>query len=231
MVRALMYEETRPTHVLTADPMRRFSALLAVAVLAPVVLAAALFATDAIAAIPACCFANTGPDAQTVVYVEGDAGVALQGGEAVPHLNGAPADEAHVERVGRGLRIRDASGQLRAEVALVDGPGGLQVDWAWAPRPYYAVTFPAFGVRVAGRDGKSGLRITSVAEGTPAASVALRPGSRLLDVDDQPATPLALRAALDRTTSGTGVAVLRVADPNSDETYTVVLGSSAYTPK
>ena len=219
------------------DAMRRFSALLAVALLAPAVLAAVVFASDALAGVPGCCLsdadetADETADASTVVYVEGDAGVAIRGGDVVPHLGGAPVAEAQVEQVGGGLRIRDAAGRLRAEVALVDGPSGLQVDWAWAPRSYYAVTFPAFGVRVAGRDGGAGLRVTSVTDGTPAASLELQPGARLLDVDGRPATPLALRAALDRTASGTGAVVLRVAEPDSDNTYTVVVGPSAYMPK
>jgi len=164
-----------------------------------------------------------------VVYVEGDAGVVLRGTDVSPHVAGFPT--SHVRRVGNGVQIYDRSG-LVAEVALRPGPDGLAVDWVWAPKSYYGVTFPSLGVRVTGErsdpgeESMDGLRVTHVDPGSPAEASGLTAGSRIDAVQPRPshghdrerdaeATPLALRQALAKMDRGTSALRLRVQPPEA----------------
>jgi hypothetical protein len=141
----------------------------------------------------------TQAEAETVVYVEGDMGVALRGSTVSPHVRGAPVGAEQVSRLGGGVQIYE-DGRVAAEVALKETPEGVAVDWVWAPAPYYAVTFPALGVRLTGSDAP-GLQVQRADHGTPGSAAGLVPGTRVLDVEVSPqtlvpATPLALREAL-----------------------------------
>lgn len=141
----------------------------------------------------------TQAEAETVVYVEGDIGVALRGFTVSPHVRGAPVGEEQVSRLGGGVQIYQ-NGRVAAEVALTQTPEGVAVDWVWAPAPYYAVTFPTLGVRVTGTEA-SGLQVQRADDGTPGSAAGLVAGTRVVDVEVSPrtlvpATPLALREAL-----------------------------------
>lgn len=167
--------------------------------------------------------------ADRVVYVEGDVGVALRGSDVSAHVEGRPT--SNIRRIGDGLQIYDRS-VLVAEVALRSGPEGLAVDWAWAPRSYYGITFPSLGVRVTGErfdpgeESMNALRVTHVDPGSPAEAAGLTAGSRIDAILLNPpaasdrkcegrATPLALRQALDRMHRGTSALRLRIQPPDA----------------
>jgi len=143
-------------------------------------------------------------EASTVVYAEDNAGLVLRGTDVSPHLDGQPADTDQVARIGDGFRVMQA-GHLRAEIALRHAADGPAVDWIWAPRPYYAVSFPSIGLRVTGTDGTgenanpgARLQIAHVAPSSPAAHAGIEAGMYVTAVGDvRSATPLDLRAALE----------------------------------
>jgi len=143
-------------------------------------------------------------EASTVVYAEGDAGLVLRGTDVSLHLDGRPADPDQVSRVGDGFRVTEA-GHLQVEIALRHAADGPAVDWIWAPRSYYAVSFPSIGIRVAGTgstaknaDPRPRLQVAHVAPGSPAAHAGIEAGTYVAGVGDVPsATPLDLRAAIE----------------------------------
>jgi len=147
-------------------------------------------------------------EASTVVYAEGDAGLVLRGTDVSPHLDGRPADPDQVSRVGDGFRVTEA-GHLQVEIALRHAAGGPAVDWIWAPRSYYAVSFPSIGLRVTGTgstaknaDPGPRLQVAHVAPGSPAAHAGIEAGMYVTAVGDVPsATPLDLRAAIEEARS------------------------------
>ncbi|PEN11204.1 hypothetical protein CRI94_16590 [Longibacter salinarum] len=150
-------------------------------------------------------------EASRLVYVEGDVGVAIRGRTVSLHVDGRPVDGSHVVRKGGGWQIFN-NGTLRAEVAVRETVDELTVDWIWAPAPYYAVTFPSIGLRVAGADlngiGSATttvphLQIASVVSGSSADAAGLKAGMYVAAVGDvRRASPLDLRAALRETPSG-----------------------------
>lgn len=160
-------------------------------------------------------------EASTVVYAENDAGLVLRGADVSPHLDGQPAGADQVTRIGNGFRVTEA-GHLRVEVALRHAANGPAVDWIWAPRSYYAVSFPSIGLRVTGTEGTEAdgtgmddpgtggaserahsgprLQVAHVAPGSPAAHAGVKADMYVTAVGDVPsATPLDLRAALEDT--------------------------------
>ena len=169
--------------------------------------------------------------ADRVVYAAGDAGVALRGTSVSAHVGGVPVSRANVRRVGNGVQVYDQSA-LVAEVALRATPNGLAVDWIWAPKSYYAVTFPSLGVRVTGMRSDPGeesmdaLRVTDVDPGSPAEASGLTAGSRIDAIltpstyessAEIPATPLALRHALDQARRTSSPFRLRIQPSETDD--------------
>ena len=170
-------------------------------------------------------------DADQVVYAAGGAGVALRGTSVSAHVGGVPVSRANVRRVGNGVQVYDQSA-LVAEVALRATPNGLAVDWIWAPKSYYAVTFPSLGVRVTGMRSDPGeesmdaFRVTDVDPGSPAEASGLTAGSRIDAIltpstykssAEISATPLALRHALDQARRTSSPFRLRIQPSETDD--------------
>ena len=185
-------------------------------------------------------------DADQVVYARGDTGVALRGADVSAHIGGTPVPSKNVKRMGNGVQVYNQSA-LVAEVAFRATPNGLAVDWIWAPQSYYAVTFPSLGVRVTGMRSDPGeestdaLRVTDVDPGSPAETSGLTAGSRIDAIltpstyessAEIPATPLALRHALDhaRRTSSPFRLRIQPSETDNDPAGRVIAISPGSTP-